>query len=55
MVRAIVTFIAVWLAIGAIGVLVQATIMPVPNTAISLFGLVVAVIAAFLVYRRRPR
>ncbi len=54
MVRVAVTFIAVWLAIGAIGVLIQTTV-PIPNVVVSLFGLVVAVIAAFLVYRRRPQ
>jgi len=55
MVRVVATFVAVWLAVGAIGVLVQATIMPIPNAAVSLFGLAVAVIAAILVYWRRPR
>jgi hypothetical protein len=55
MVRTVATFIAVWLAVGAIGVVVQTTIMPVPATAISLVGLVVAVATALLVYRQRPR
>ena len=55
MVRPIATFIAVWLAIGAIGVLAQATIMPVPNTAVSVIGLAIAAIATFVTYRRLHR
>jgi len=55
MVRVIATFIAVWFAIGAIGVLVQATIVPIPNTAVSLIGLAVAATAAFVTYRRLHR
>ena len=35
MVRVIATFIAVWLAVGAIGVLVRATIVPIPTTAVA--------------------
>ena len=53
MLRVIATFIAVWLAIGALGVLVQALIVPIPNAVVSLSGLGIAVIAALLVYRRR--
>ena len=55
MIRVIATFIAVWLAFGAIGVLVQATVAPIPNTAVSLIGLVVAAAASFVTYRRLQR
>jgi LPXTG-motif cell wall-anchored protein len=55
MVRVIATFFAVWLAIGAIGVLIQGTIIPISNTAVSLIGLAIATAAAFVVYRRRNR
>lgn len=55
MVRVIATFIAVWLAVGAIGVLIQALVAPVPNVVVSLAGLVIAAVAAAAVYRRRAR
>lgn len=53
MIRVIATFIAVWLAIGAIGVLIQATVVPIPATAVSLIGLAIAIAAALLTYRRQ--
>jgi len=55
MVRVIATFIAVWLAFGAMGVLLQATVAPIPNTAVSLIVLAVAAAAAFVTYRRLHR
>lgn len=51
--RMVASFLAVWIAIGAMGVLVQAMIMPIPNSVVSLIGLVIAVVAALLVNRRR--
>jgi hypothetical protein len=53
MVRMIATFFAVWLAIGAIGVLIQAIVIPIPDRAVGLIGLAIATAAAFVVYRRR--
>ena len=52
MVRVVATFIAVWLAIGALGVLIQATIVPIPTTVVSLVGLAIAIAASALTYRR---
>jgi uncharacterized membrane protein YhaH (DUF805 family) len=52
MVRVVATFIAVWLAIGALGVLVQATIVPIPSAVVSLVGLAIAIAASALTYRR---
>ena len=55
MARVIATFLAVWLAIGVAGVLLQYLGVPIPNTVVSLVGLVIAAIAAYMVHRRRRR
>ena len=53
MARVAVTFVVVWLAVGAVGVLIQNLITPIPSTVVSVVGLVIAGVAAFTVYRRR--
>jgi type III secretory pathway component EscT len=60
--RVIVTFVVVWLAVAAVGVLIQYLVTPTSPTVVSLLGLVIGgillglvigAIAAFTVYRRR--
>ncbi|MBI2762704.1 MAG: hypothetical protein HYX54_02955 [Chloroflexi bacterium] len=53
MARVIITFFAVWLAVGAVGVLLQYFVAPIPSSVISVVGIVIAAVAASSVYRRR--
>lgn len=51
MTRAIMTFVAVWLAIGAVAVLLRLNVT-LGNTVVGLVGFVIAFLAALAVRRR---
>jgi hypothetical protein len=52
MIRVAVTFFAVWILVGVIGVFIEA-VFPLPRAAVGLTGIVVGAVAAAWEYRRQ--